>query len=47
MRLRFDKRQPTDDEEEALQRALQAEVANDPPSPAAAARRTGRICRSA
>jgi hypothetical protein len=34
MRLRFDKRQPTDDEEESLQRALQAEVANDPPSPA-------------
>ena len=33
MRLRFDKRQPTDDEEEALCRALQAEVANDPPSP--------------
>ncbi|MBK7257156.1 MAG: hypothetical protein IPI01_05005 [Ignavibacteriae bacterium] len=34
MRLRFDKRQPTDDEEEALQRALQAEVADDLPSPA-------------
>jgi hypothetical protein len=33
MRLRFDKRQPTDDEEESLQRALQAEVANDPPQP--------------
>jgi hypothetical protein len=33
MRLRFDKRQPTDDEEDALQRALQSELANDPPSP--------------
>jgi hypothetical protein len=33
MRLRFDKRQPTDDEEDALQRALQSELAHDQPSP--------------
>lgn len=32
MRLRFDKRQPTDEEEEALERALQEAVADDPPA---------------
>ena len=46
MRLRFDKRQPTDDEEETLRRALQAEVANDRPLAGTVIRRTGRTFRS-